>query len=445
MENKFIAKCTSLNEYGQGVVNYNNSTFIVPNLLVNEEAELIITKKTRNYYLARIHRLIKKSNDRNEVKCNSKCGGCDLIHLNYNKQIEFKNELFKELFKEYKVNNIIESDDNYYYRNKVIYAIEYKNNNIYYGLYEEDTHKVINSSSCLVNHKMSNELMLIIKDYLLNNNINSVKYVLFRFNSFNEVLVGLITNNELINKEELIDELKDKVKSLVINYNDFTTNKVLGDNNKIIYGDNIIKEKIGDYYFNISLNSFFQINYNQMIKLYDLVKESNLINKEDIILDAYSGTSTIGIYLSDKVKNVISVEYNNSSYLNALENVKMNNVNNVTCINEDCTKYINETNDFFNVAVMDPPRSGCSSSFLNAIINKKVEKLIYVSCNPKTLKRDLNILKEYYDILSITPLDMFPNTLHIETVVELKRKDEVEIIGKQIIKEHIEAFKELAK
>ena len=445
MENKFIAKCTSLNEYGQGVVNYNNSTFIVPNLLVNEEAELIITKKTRNYYLARIHRLIKKSNDRNEVKCNSKCGGCDLIHLNYNKQIEFKNELFKELFKEYKVNNIIESDDNYYYRNKVIYAIEYKNNNIYYGLYEEDTHKVINSSSCLVNHKMSNELMLIIKDYLLNNNINSVKYVLFRFNSFNEVLVGLITNNELINKEELIDELKDKVKSLVINYNDFTTNKVLGDNNKIIYGDNIIKEKIGDYYFNISLNSFFQINYNQMIKLYDLVKESNLINKEDIILDAYSGTSTIGIYLSDKVKNVISVEYNNSSYLNALENVKMNNVNNVTCINEDCTKYINETNDFFNVAVMDPPRSGCSSSFLNAIINKKVEKLIYVSCNPKTLKRDLNILKEYYDILSITPLDMFPNTLHIETVVELKRKDEVEIIGKQIMKEHIEAFKELAK
>ena len=157
MENKFIAKCTSLNEYGQGVVNYNNSTFIVDNLLVNEEAELIITKKTHKYYLARIHRLITKSKDRNDVKCNSKCGGCDLIHLNYDKQLEFKNNIYKQLFNEFKVNDIIKSDSNYYYRNKVIFALEYKNNNLFYGLYEEDTHKIINASSCLVNHKMSNK------------------------------------------------------------------------------------------------------------------------------------------------------------------------------------------------------------------------------------------------------------------------------------------------
>ena len=180
MENKFIAKCTSLNEFGQGVVNYNNSTFIVDNLLVNEEAELIITKKTRNYYLARIHRLIKKSNERNEVKCNSKCGGCNLIHLNYDKQIEFKNKLFQELFKDYKVNNLIKSDNNYYYRNKVIYALNYTKDNIYFGLYEEDTHKVIDASNCLVNNKKSLELMKLIKEYLLNNNIKSVKYILLR-------------------------------------------------------------------------------------------------------------------------------------------------------------------------------------------------------------------------------------------------------------------------
>ena len=428
MENKFIAKCTSLNEFGQGVVNYNNSTFIVDNLLVNEEAELIITKKTRNYYLARIHRLIKKSNERNEVKCSSKCGGCNLIHLNYDKQIEFKNKLFQELFKDYKVNNLIKADNNYYYRNKVIYALNYTKDNIYFGLYEEDTHKVIDASLCLVN-----------------NNIKSFKYILFRFNSFNDVLVGLITNNDLINEEELINLLKNKVTSIIVNYNDFTTNKILGDSNKVIYGNNIIKEKIGEYYFNISLNSFFQINYSQMIKLYNLVKESKLINKDDILLDAYSGTSTIGIYLSDKVKKVISVESNTSSYLNALDNVKLNNINNLECINEDCTKYINETNDKFSVVVMDPPRSGCSKDFLNALINKKVSKLIYVSCNPKSLKRDLNILKEYYDILSITPLDMFPNTLHIEIVVELKRKDELDIIANKIMNKHIEAFKELAK
>ena len=160
-----------------------------------------------------------------------------------------------------------------------------------------------------------------------------------------------------------------------------------------------------------------------MITLYRLVKESNLLTNLDIVLDAYSGTSTIGIYLSDKVKEVISVEVNKSSYLNALENVKLNNVTNIKCINEDCTNYINNTNDYFNVVVMDPPRSGCSKSFLNALINKKVEKLIYVSCNPKTLKRDLEILKEYYNVISIQPVDMFPNTLHIETITLLQRKD----------------------
>ena len=159
-----------------------------------------------------------------------------------------------------------------------------------------------------------------------------------------------------------------------------------------------------------------------MIKLYKIIKESNLLTKEDTLLDAYSGTSTIGIYLSDKVKKVISVESNKSSYLNALENVKLNNINNIKCINQDCTEYINNTNESFDVIVMDPPRSGCSTNFLNAIIQNKTKKLIYVSCNPKSLKRDLNILKEYYDIISIQPVDMFPNTLHVETVVTLTLK-----------------------
>ena len=113
-----------------------------------------------------------------------------------------------------------------------------------------------------------------------------------------------------------------------------------------------------------------------MIKLYRLVKENDFINKDDIVLDAYSGTSTIGIYLSDKVKEVISVELNKSSHLNALENVKLNSVNNIKCINEDCEKYVNNTLDNFNTVVMDPPRSGSSKSFLNAIINKKIDKIL---------------------------------------------------------------------
>ena len=422
MDSKFIGKCYELNDLGQGLVNYDNNLIVVDGLLIDEEAEIIITKKTHKYYLGRIHKLIKTSDNRNHYPCSHKCGGCDLIHMSYPSQIDYKNLLIKEMFKDYNVLDIIPAESNYYYRNKVIYALDYKNNNVYFGLYEENTHTVINTASCLVNNKLSKNIIIKLKEYLLKNNITSIKYILMRFNSFNEILLGLITNQDLIKEDELITLLKDDVKSIVINYNDFSTNKILGDNNKVIYGDNIIQEKIGDYFFNISLNSFFQINYSQMIKLYNLIKDSNLISKNDILLDAYSGTSTIGIYLSDKTKEVISVESNTSSYLNALDNVNINKVNNVKCINDDCTNYINTSKDNFDIVVMDPPRSGCSRAFLDALINKKVEKLIYVSCNPKSLKRDLNILKEYYDILSIQPVDMFPNTLHIETVTLLQRK-----------------------
>lgn len=421
MNSKFIGKCLELNDLGQGIVYYNNNIIIVDNLLIDEEAEIIITKKTYKYYLGRVHKLLKTSKYRNTINCNSKCGGCNLIHFNYELQLEYKNKLFKDLFKDYPTLDIINSNTNYYYRNKVIYALKYTQNNIYYGLYEENSHKIIETKECLVNNINSKVIINKIIFYLLNNKITSVKYILMRFSSLGEVLVGLITDSNLINENELIDLLKQEVKSIVINYNNFSTNKILGESNKIIYGNNVIKEKIGEYYFYISLNSFFQINYNQMLKLYKLIKESNLINKDDILLDAYSGTSTIGIYLSDKVSKVISVECNKSSYLNALENVKLNNVKNVKCINEDCTEYIKTTSDLFDVVVMDPPRSGCSKEFLNALINKKVQKLIYVSCNPKTLKRDLDILKNHYEIISIQPLDMFPNTLHIESLVCLKR------------------------
>ncbi len=422
MDAKFIGKCESLNELGQGIVYYDNKMFVVDNLLIGEEAEIIVSKKTRLYYLGRVHRLIKESPDRNKVYCPKNCGGCNLIHLNYEKQLEFKNNYIKNLFNEFTTSKIIKSPQNYNYRNKVIYAIDYLENDIIFGLYEENTHQIIKTKNCLVNHINSNIIINKIKEYLLTTNTKSIRYILLRFNSFNDVLVGLVTDEILINEDLIVNLLKENVTSIIVNFNDFKTNRILGDNNKIIYGNNIIQEKIENYKFNISLNSFFQINYHQMLNMYRLVKESNLINKDDILLDAYSGTSTIGIYLSDKVKKVISVEANESSYLNALENTKINNITNITCINKDCTAYINKTNDKFNIVIMDPPRGGCSKEFLLALINKKVEKLIYISCNPKTLKRDLDILKEHYDILNITPLDMFPNTLHIETVVSLRLK-----------------------
>ena len=201
MDSKFIGKCLRLNEFGQGIVEHENKTFVIDNLLINEEAEIIITKKTHNYYLGRVHKYIKTSELRNNVNCNHKCGGCDLIHMHYPSQIKFKNNLIKDYLNEYNVLDIIEADDNYHYRNKVIYALNYTKNNIYFGLYEENTHKIIETKNCLVNNINSSNLIIKIKDYLLKNNITSVKYVMFRFTSNNDALVGLITNKELTNEE----------------------------------------------------------------------------------------------------------------------------------------------------------------------------------------------------------------------------------------------------
>ena len=191
MDSKFIGKCIKLNEYGQGVVDYENNIIIVDGLLVDEEAEIIITKKTHEYYLGRIHKLIKISENRNNYPCSHKCGGCDLIHMSYTSQINFKNTLIKEMFNDYNVLDIVPANSNYYYRNKVIYVLNYKNNNVYFGLYEENTHKVIEASSCLVNNKLAKNITIKLKEYLINNNITSIKYILMRFNSFNEILLGL--------------------------------------------------------------------------------------------------------------------------------------------------------------------------------------------------------------------------------------------------------------
>ena len=237
MESKFIGKCIELNELGQGIVYYDNKMIIVDNLLVDEEAEIIITKKTYKYYLGRVNKLLKSSNKRINVKCSSKCGGCNLIHMDYNLQIEYKNKLFKDLFKDFPTLDIIKADNNYHYRNKVIYALKYTSSNIYFGLYEENSHKIIETKNCLINNKNSEKIISKVKTYLLNNHITSVKYILMRFNSFNDVLLGIITDKDLINENELINDLKENVASIIINYNDFNTNKILSDSNKIIYGN----------------------------------------------------------------------------------------------------------------------------------------------------------------------------------------------------------------
>ena len=197
---------------------------------------------------------------------------------------------------------------------------------------------------------------------------------------------------------------------------------VNGDRTKVVFGKGYITEKVGNYYYKISSIPFFQVNMFGVEKLYDKVLEYGSLETNENVLDLYCGTGTIGIYLSGNSKSVQGLEINGEAVKDAQENIKLNNVINVKVEQKDVSK---EIEDYKNIelVVVDPPRSGLSKKALSNILEINPNRIIYVSCDPGTLARDINSLKEYYNYIETTPIDMFPNTYHVETVTLLKKKN----------------------
>ena len=223
-----------------------------------------------------------------------------------------------------------------------------------------------------------------------------------------ETLV-LFTLDKKIDEEKLKSILIEKVTTVVLFLNDY----------KVLFGEGFIHEKLGNYLFKISPESFFQVNTNGAYKLYSLVYQ--YIKNKDNVLDLYCGTGSIGIFISDKAKKVLGVEINQYAVIDALENKKLNQLNNVDFICLD-TSLFHQSLKEMDVIIVDPPRSGLDKKTISYLLREKVKKLIYVSCDLMTLTRDLSYLKEYYVIKEITPVDMFPNTYHVESVCLLELK-----------------------
>jgi 23S rRNA (uracil1939-C5)-methyltransferase len=201
------------------------------------------------------------------------------------------------------------------------------------------------------------------------------------------------------------------------------TNVILGEKEEILYGKGYIEDSILGVKFHISPKSFFQVNPIQVEKLYSLAIEHANITKNDTVLDAYAGVATIGILCAKHAKHVTSVELVKEACINAKENAKRNNVDNITILNEDCTEYLLNNKTSFDVVILDPPRKGSTEQFLRALMKNKPTRIVYISCEPSTLARDLAILKEQYDVTQVTPVDMFPRSFHVETICGLQLKD----------------------
>lgn len=391
-----------LNDQGMGIGLIDNKVIFIPNTVIGDIVEVEITKENKKYLEGKVKKFIKYSDKRVDFGCiyRDKCGGCQICNLSYNEQLEYKKNKVENILKKFcniaKSIDIIKSDNIYNYRNKV--TLHVKNKKI--GYYEEKSNSLIEIDNCLLLDNKINYVIKKIKEIDLSN----IEEIVIRVND-DKVLVNFKGNIECLNIEK---------------FNDID---IIYINDKLIKGDNLY-QTINNYKFKISSDAFFQVNINQMKKLYDIVRD--YISKYDKlnVLDLFCGTGTIGIYVSDLCKSVKGIEINKNAIKDANINKDINNIKNIDFI---CDNVFNVKDIDCDLVIVDPPRSGLNKDIINLFINNKIKSIIYVSCNPITFARDINLLKDDYDIVDIKCVDMFPNTYHVECVSLLEIKERKKI------------------
>lgn len=436
-------KCININEEGKGIVKANNNKFYIPYLIEDEVAniEIFHTKKAMN---ARLIKVEEKSKYRVFPKCPYfyQCGGCQMQHMSYEGQCNFKQNIVNNLLDKYcKVNDIIRMENPYNYRNKVHSTFAYsKKGKIISGFYEESTHNVINIDKCLIQDSRADNIISSIREMLKSfkikpfdedTGIGLMRHILVKVGfASKQIMVVLVTSSPIFpGKNNFIKSLLQKhpeITTVVQNINDRDTSMILGDYEKVIYGKGFIEDVLCGCTFQISPKSFYQINPIQTEVLYNKAISLANLNGNETVIDTYCGIGTISLIVSKKVKKVLGVELNKDAVKDAIQNAKRNNITNVEFYNADSGDFMTDIaskKETIDVVFLDPPRSGSDEKFLSSLVSLMPKKIIYVSCNPITLERDINYLtSKKYKVTEIQPVDMFPQTNHVECVVSLSLK-----------------------
>ena len=432
-------KATDLNFNGYGVARHNNVVVFVPYLLKDEEADVKLISVKKNYCFGEIQKLTKKSPDRVEPVCKHyyECGGCSLLHLEYEAQLKHKLDSAQRTLKklgniDLKINGIY-GKDQYHYRNKVqmFYCLDKE---VYSGFYQKETHNVFKLEECFLQtntaSKISVSLDKILNKYqvpIYNEKTKAglLRAVLIRNNQKGEYVVVLISKeNKIANLDRIIKELikeHPEVIQVHLNINSKSTNVILGSKTKELYFKKKFIEEINGLKFELAYNSFFQINYDVMLMLYQEIIEKVKSLKVKRAVDAYCGVGTISLLLAKYVKEVIGIEVVFEAIKNADNNKAINNIKNAKFILGKTEEKLEQINNI-DLLVVDPPRKGLDESLIETIKQKDIKHLIYVSCNEATLARDLGLLKDYYNVKEIKAFDMFPNTNSLELLTYLERK-----------------------
>ena len=384
-----------------------------------------------------------KQNKSNACPVYKKCGGCQLQNLSYPEQLKFKQNKVERLLKKFcKVEPIIGMENPYHYRNKVQAAFyTNKSGKIISGVYQSGTHHVVGIDSCQTEDVVADKIIVAVRKLMPSFKMTTynedtgkgfLRHILVKRGfATNQIMLVLVTGTPVFpsknNFVKAILKQFPEITTIVQNVNNYNTNLVLGENQKVMYGKGYIEDVLCGCRFRISPKSFYQINPVQTEVLYNTAMEYADLKGNETVLDTYCGIGTIGIVAAKRgAGRVIGVELNGDAVRDAIVNARANNLKNIRFYKGDAGEFMYEASDEDekpDVVFMDPPRAGSDTKFLDSLIKMSPKTVVYVSCNPETLARDLDYVTKNsdYKISKIRPVDMFPHTAHVECVVLMSR------------------------
>lgn len=446
-------KIEDMGHDGEGIGKAEGYTLFIKDTVIGDVVEAKIMKMKKNYGYARLVRVLEASKDRTEPKCSvaRACGGCQLQFLTYEKQLEFKkNKVVGNLeriggFSDISVEKVMGMENPWRYRNKAQFPVgKDKEGNLITGFYAGRTHSIIPNTNCYLGVEVNEEILNAVLDYMRENHVEPydevtgkglVRHILIRYGfKTKEIMVCIIINGRKIpNAAGLVEKLKDisGMTSITLNVNTKRNNVILGNEILLLWGKDYITDYIGEVKYQISPLSFYQVNPVQTEKLYGTALEYAGLTGKEIVWDLYCGIGTISLFLAQKAQKVYGVEIVPAAIEDARKNAEINGIDNaeffVGKAEEVLPAKYKEDGVYADVIVVDPPRKGCDGALIETMLSMKPERIVYVSCDSATLARDLKVLCEKeYQVEKVAVCDMFPGSVHVETVVLLGRKKSTE-------------------
>lgn len=445
---------------GEGIGKAEGMTFFVKDAVVGDVIEARITKLKKNYGYARLMKILKPSEKRKEAKCPvaRQCGGCQVQEMAYEEQLKFKerkvrNNLeriggFESTLLDAVMEPICGMEEPFHYRNKAQYPIGTdRDGNPVAGFYAGRTHQIIPNTVCALGKEINTEVLNIVLEFMKEFHVTAYdegtgtglfRHVLIRSGfKTGEIMVCLIVNGTQIPHVETLTERLTKLPgmtSITMNINCENTNVIMGKEIRLLWGQEYITDYIGEIKYQISPLSFYQVNPVQTEVLYGLACDYAGLTGQETVWDLYCGIGTISLFLAQKAKQVYGVEIIPQAIEDARKNAEINGITNaefyVGKAEEVLPDYYRKYEESHpgrrahaDVIVVDPPRKGCDETLLETMVNMEPDRIVYVSCDSATLARDLKYLCENgYELKKVRPADMFPMTVHVETVVKLCRK-----------------------